>query len=380
MRRLLALLALAACSDPAAKKEAPAALAPEPAPAVDAAPPAPKKVTVPPGAIRLREATVGAAVLLSARLFDLDIVALADPQATASFAIAGREEVGRELASLYGGEAAEKDGLLVIAPAGRASAALAAPGRGRDVDLAFAAAAGDDLARLLADVARTAPPAALGGRFAVAVTHLPAGRMLAMIRSMCAGECTPLEPVALPPTAIGHPRHRLPGDRMDTIRLAGVAVDATHAFAALAGDSAVELAEVGDPVGAADTRCTDAPALGSTAALDRLREAERAVDGEIESLLKEKRVTPGQQVEARKRLAELEEKKAAAMEKTMLEEKRRAPPVWCRELDREELRWRVAAIDSDGVTLEPARMRDADVRSPGPAFAGPPPRRLSISD
>jgi len=85
MRRLLALLALAACSDPSANKEAPGALAPEPAAAVDAAPPAPKKVTVPPGAIRLREATVGAAVLLSARLFDLDMIALADPQATASF-------------------------------------------------------------------------------------------------------------------------------------------------------------------------------------------------------------------------------------------------------------------------------------------------------
>ena len=377
MRRALLCICVLGCgSDPAAStKEAPA-----PAPAVVAADAA-KQISVPAGPLRLREATLGAAVLLSAHLWQLDIVALGDPERRATFAIARREDVGRELAARYGGEAAEKDGVLVLAPAGRATAALAAAGTGRAMDLTVAAAAGDDRARLAAHLAG-ARPVTVGGRFAVAVTAMPAGRLLAMIHAMCpAGACPPVERVPLAPSPLLDPRHRLRADDIEMVRLAGIAVEDSRAFAALAGEDAVEVVEPGDPVGAPDTRCGNIPAMGSWAALDRLRAAERAVDREIESLLAEKPVTAAQHVDVRKRLAELEMRRAAAAEKRAREEQRRAPPPWCRHLDAgDSLVWRVAAIDTDGVTLEPVHLHDGDVALAGPAFPAVPPRRLRISD
>lgn len=385
MTRLLLLVAALGCGDPAPTKEAPPAPPPvaEPvaAPPADAAPPAPKHVSVPPGPVRLREATLGAAVLLSARLWQLDIVALAGGETLASFAIATREDVGRELAARYGGEAAEDKGFIAIAPAGRAAAALGAKGKGREMDLEYAAAPGIDLARLAADLAGAKPPDDLGGRFAVAVRGVPAGRVLAMIQAMCSdpAACPPVEPVEIAPPSLV-PRHRLRADSIEKIRLVGVAVQDRRACAVLAGEHAVELVDPGDPVGALDTRCGDQPAMGSWSSLDRLRQEVRRIDGDIEALRGERAISPGGRADLMRRHAELEVSKAEAEMKLAREAQRLAPPAWCKQLERDALVWRVAAIDAGGVTLEPVRTSEGAPAIAGPAFAEVPVRRLPISD
>ncbi|HEY8141136.1 MAG TPA: hypothetical protein VIG06_00640 [Kofleriaceae bacterium] len=386
MTRLLVLVAALGCSDPAPKGEAPATTPPAeetapPDPPVDAAPPEPVHVSVPPGPVRLREATLGAAVLLSARLWQLDILGLAPGDAAASFAIAKREDVGRELAARYGGEAAEEKGLVVVAPAGRAAAALAAKGKGRAMDVEYAAAPGNDLARLAADLAGAPAPAAVGGRFAVAVTAVPAGRLLAMIQALCAdpAACPPVERVEVAPPSLNL-HHRLRADAIEKIRLVGVAAQGARAFAALAGESAVELVEVGDLAGALDTRCGDQPAMSSYSSLDRLRKEVQRADSDIEALRGEKAISPGGRADLMRRHAELEASKAEAEMKLAKETQRLAPPAWCKQLERDALVWRVAAIDAGGVSLEPVRTSEGAPAVAGPAFPEVPVRRLPISD
>lgn len=382
MRPLLLLVAALGCSDPATTKEAPPA--PPPVKEPVAAPPAdaaPVHVAVPPGPVRLREATLGAAVLLSARLWQLDILALAPGDATASFAIARREDVGRELAARYGGEAGEEKGFIVVAPAGRAAAALAAKGKGRAMDVEYAAAPGNDLARLAADLAGAPAPDVPGGRFAVAVTGVPAGRLLAMVQALCSdpAACPPVERVEVAPPSMNL-HHRLRADAIETIRLVGLAAEGARAFAALAGESAVELVEAGDPVGALDTRCGDQPAMGSWSSLDRLRKDVQRIDSDIEALRGEKAISPGGRADLMRRHAELEARKAEAEMKLARETQRLAPPAWCKELERDALVWRIAAIDPAGVTLEPVRTSEGSPVIAGPAFPEVPVRRLPISD
>jgi hypothetical protein len=280
---------------------------------------------VPPGAMRLREASLGAAVLLAGKAWKLDIMALVShPERRVIASVDGPEGFGPALATALDTESAATPTVVMIGPRSKAALAAKPAGKGRDVVLELPLAAGDDLAGILAEVSSLKLEGQLGGLFAIAVRDVDSLQVLAWLAAACGAtltisgktarladsQCEPgTAPPPAPPAMPG--AHRLVDTDIEKLRLAGVAVAGGEPYSVFAADDApAELARTGDVVGRPRDVCRD------------------------------------------------------------------EKPAWCSDLDSGELAWRVSGIDPDGVTLDPVLV-DPQAARP---IEGPGTRRLPISD
>lgn len=86
------------------------------------------------------------------------------------------------------------------------------------------------------------------------------------------------------------------GDPIDSVRLTGVAVDGTRAFATAAGADQVVLLQPGELVGTVDDRCRNRASADSSTLLAEKQKQLGEIDRAVEALLAENPVTPDQHV------------------------------------------------------------------------------------